>query len=271
MRSFPLVYIVMPCYNSEKYLLEQLMSIYYQNYTNWYLIFVNDWSTDSSEEIIRNWISNYDLYDKVKVIIKENGGVNSAIQRWLEEVKNICDIYSGDSLVSYCDSDDIWTREKLDVQVKYMVDHPECDLSYHDLTRIDENGRIITLSIMRTVYPQRDYLYEMIIWNFITSTEIIFRPKYINDILPMPIWFWMCQDYWTTLVFFINLYNVQYINKNLALYRSGHSSIMSRIKNSNQKKRNDARIKIYYYLQKRFPKKNISNIIKYNEDRYISI
>ena len=77
----PLVYIVMPCYNGEKYLLEQLMSIYYQNYTNRYLIFVNDGSTDNSENILRDWISHYNLHDKVMVINKKNGGVNSAVQR----------------------------------------------------------------------------------------------------------------------------------------------------------------------------------------------
>ena len=81
MNETPLVYITMPCYNGEKYLLDQLMSIYYQNYTNRYLIFINDGSTDNSEQIIRDWISHYNLYNKVRVITKENGGVMSAVQK----------------------------------------------------------------------------------------------------------------------------------------------------------------------------------------------
>jgi hypothetical protein len=43
----------------------------------------------------------------------------------LEEVKKLCDIHNTDSLVAYCDADDIWTRDKLEVQVNYMVENPE--------------------------------------------------------------------------------------------------------------------------------------------------
>jgi glycosyltransferase involved in cell wall biosynthesis len=68
----PLVYIVLPCYNSEKYLLEQLMSIYNQNYQNWFLIFVNDGSTDSSLEIAKKFTKDYNLEEKVKIISQKN-------------------------------------------------------------------------------------------------------------------------------------------------------------------------------------------------------
>ena len=78
----PLVYIILPIYNWERYFLEQLISIYHQNYKNRYLIIVNDWSTDSSEEIASKFISDYKLKDKVKIIRKENWWLNSAITRW---------------------------------------------------------------------------------------------------------------------------------------------------------------------------------------------
>jgi hypothetical protein len=51
----------------------------------------------------------------------------------------MCDIDNTDSLVAYCDSDDIWTREKLSIQVGFMVENPDCSMSFHDLVFIDEN------------------------------------------------------------------------------------------------------------------------------------
>ena len=134
----PLVYIVLPCYNSEKYLLEQLMSIYNQNYQNWFLIFVNDGSTDSSLEIAKKFAKDYNLEEKVKIISQKNSWVNSAVQKWLEEITVMCDIDNTDSLVAYCDSDDIWTREKLSIQVGFMVENPDCSMSFHDLVFIVE-------------------------------------------------------------------------------------------------------------------------------------
>ena len=265
----PLVYIVMPCYNSEKYLLEQLMSIYYQNYTNWYLIFVNDWSTDSSEEIIRNWISNYDLYDKVKVIIKENGGVNSAIQRWLEEVKNICDIYSGDSLVSYCDSDDIWTREKLDVQVKYMVDHLDCSISYHNHCRINEQWELIEASAINYFYHNEKFEYISTIWNNYISSSLMFRANEIDEIIPLPYGKWMAQDYWTIVLLSFLWKNPHFFDCKLTYHRISNLWLQRTLENKTLEEKANIRIKYFSFLKDRFPDKDLSYIYNYNEDRFL--
>ena len=266
----PLIYIVMPCYNWEKYLLEQLMSIYYQNYTNWYLIFINDWSSDKSENILRDWISHYNLYEKVRVITKENGGVNSAVQRWLEEVKNMCDIRNTDNLVAYCDVDDIWTRDKLNIQVDYMVKHPECDLSYHDISHINENWEITLFSEQRAIWPKRNAFYMTTLWNYITSTEIMFRSKHIDHLLPMPTWPMIYQDYRTSLIFYTLWYNVHYINNRLVYYRRWHSSLMVKQKKERKEAQYKAKLNYFYNLQKKYPEKDFSYIIKYNEDRYIN-
>lgn len=270
--SNPLVYIVMPVYNWEKYLLEQLMSIYYQNYTNWYLIFVNDWSTDSSENILLDWISHYNLHNRVKLISKENGGVNSAVSRWLEEVRKMCDIHSSDSLISYCDQDDIRTREKLSIQVEYMINHPECDLSFHDLCIVDENWIITNPSELKNKYLKNfSFFYLAIIWNFLISAEMMFKIKYIDDILPMCIWPCIYQDERTVYVFSLIEANIQCINKQLAYHRIWHQSLLkvSQWKyKSSQYQLNKS--KTFSFLQKRFPEKNISYIINYRYDRFVN-
>lgn len=265
----PKVYIVMPCYNGEKYLLQQLMSIYFQSYTNWYLIFINDWSNDNSESIINDWISHYNLNNKVLYIKKENWWVNSAIQRGLNEIKNIC-ISNDNTLIAYCDSDDIWTMDKLEVQVKYMVKHPECDLSYHNLSKIDENWKLILSSRMNEFYPYRWELFLMTMQNYITSTEMMFKSKYIDYIISMPTWFWIYQDFWTALVFCINWLRIHYIDEILWYYRTWHSSLIKKASKVDIKRKNDSHMHYFYALKERFPEKDISYVLSYNEDRYIN-
>lgn len=272
----PLVYIVMPCYNSEKYLLEQLMSIYYQNYTDWYLIFVNDWSTDKSEDIIRDWISHYNLHDKVKVVNKENWWVNTATWRWLEEVKGMCDINNTDSLISYCDSDDIWTRDKLKIQVEYMVSHPECDLSYTDMAIIDENWIIKDKSFLDKSLPEKakNFYYFCILGTYIISTEMMYRAKHIDNILPIP-WLtpviYQAQDFWTISSVLLSWGNLHFINKSLVYYRKRESSLQSKLKTIDNIVRFENKIKFYYKLQERFHDNDqIGNVINFYKDRYLN-
>lgn len=70
-----MISVVVPVYDTEKYLDECVKSILAQSYTNWELILVDDGSTDSSPELCESW-QNKDA--RIRVIHKENGGVSSA-------------------------------------------------------------------------------------------------------------------------------------------------------------------------------------------------
>lgn len=73
----PLISIIVPVYNVEKYLSQCLDSILFQTYTNWEAILVDDGSKDNSGDICDDY-SKKD--NRFKVIHKENGGVSSARQ-----------------------------------------------------------------------------------------------------------------------------------------------------------------------------------------------
>ena len=73
MKSYykPLVSVIIPIYNSEKYLSHTLDSLYNQTYSNFQVVYVNDGSTDSSEQIIKKYLrSNQDIY-----LFQKNKGV----------------------------------------------------------------------------------------------------------------------------------------------------------------------------------------------------
>ena len=231
----PIVYIIMPCYNGEKYLLEQLMSIYYQNYKNWNLIFINDWSTDNSENILRDWISQYNLHNKVKIITKENWGVTTAVQRWLEEVKKYTNNKTDDNLIAYCDADDIRTRDKLDIQVNYMINNPDCGLSYHDLAIINNNWSIIKTSLNKHYYNNESFFSLLCYQTHFYSTEMMFKSKYIDNIIPLPIWNLFFQDQRTALILSIIWVKISYIDKQLGYYRVGHNSLLKKMGKLNRR------------------------------------
>ena len=93
------VSIVTPCYNGEKYLERFLKSILNQSYGNIELIFINDGSTDQTEEIIKKYKEEFDLHNiELTYLFQENAGQAAALNNGLKYVQ-------GDYLLCM-DSDD---------------------------------------------------------------------------------------------------------------------------------------------------------------------
>ena len=107
-----LVSIVTPVYNSEKFISETIDSIQNQTYKHWELILVDDCSSDNSYDII----SKYIKYDKRIRYIKLEKNSGAAVSR-NTGIKN-----AKGRFIAFLDSDDIWLPEKLEKQLKYMLD-----------------------------------------------------------------------------------------------------------------------------------------------------
>jgi len=104
----PLVSVILNCYNGEKYLKEAIDSVYSQTYKNWEIIFWDNVSTDSSAEIARAYDSKLKYF-----CAKEHVPLGHARKLALEHAK-------GD-YISFIDADDIWLPEKLEIQIKKMI------------------------------------------------------------------------------------------------------------------------------------------------------
>ena len=91
-----MISIIVPVYNSEKYLDECLRSIQKQSYSNFEVICVNDGSPDNSADICQRFV---DKDKRFRLINQENGGVSSARNRALKEAKG--------EYVCFVDSDDV--------------------------------------------------------------------------------------------------------------------------------------------------------------------
>lgn len=226
------VHILLPVYNWEKYILEQIFSLHYQTYTNWTLYIVNDWSKDNSMKIVDDFISHYWLQDKIYIMHNENNiWLSKSIEIWLRKIATYIEEWD---FVAYCDADDVWCKNKLDVQVQFMIDNIDCDLCYHDLAITDQYGVIKHMSFIKRLHRIDNNIYnnnfsEFCTGQHIPSITMLFRANHINDLFPFPPEF--PQDYWTWLVFSYLKKNISYINKPLGYYRR-HEKSMSCIWNN---------------------------------------
>lgn len=96
----PLVSVIMPAYNHEKYVGEAIESVLNQSLTDFELIIVNDGSTDETEKIIKGYYDN-----RIRYYFQENSGAHNAINRGLSIAKG--------KYISIINSDDIYHFDRL--------------------------------------------------------------------------------------------------------------------------------------------------------------
>ena len=131
-----LVSIIMPSYNTAKFIEQTIKSVLAQTYTNWELIIVDDCSTDNTDKVVSSFLSDNRIrYYKNKV----NSGAAVSRNRALREANG--------KWIAFLDSDDLWLPEKLEKQINFMKKN-DYHFSYTNYVEIDEknnpNGRLVT-------------------------------------------------------------------------------------------------------------------------------
>lgn len=91
-----LVSIIMPSYNTGKFIKETINSVIAQTYSNWELIIVDDCSTDNTDEIVKSINDNRIIYLKNET----NSGAAISRNKALREAKG--------RWIAFLDSDDLW-------------------------------------------------------------------------------------------------------------------------------------------------------------------
>lgn len=108
-----LVSVITPAYNCEKYIRECMNSVINQTYQNWEMLIVNDKSSDSTKKIIEGYIKKD---PRIKIYNQQiNAGVAVARNKAIEMSKG--------RFVAFLDSDDAWNPNKLEKQIKFMIDN----------------------------------------------------------------------------------------------------------------------------------------------------
>lgn len=168
-----LISIIVPVYNAERFLKDTIETVKQQTYTNWELIFINDCSLDSSVEIIENEMRKN---SKIKLLqLENNSGAAIARNTGIKKAKG--------RYIAFIDADDIWNKEKLEKQIKFMQEN-NCDFSFTSYEFANEEG-VGNGKIVRVPHKinYRQALKNTTIW---TSTVMFDVKKLGKELIQMP-------------------------------------------------------------------------------------
>lgn len=206
----PLVSVITPTYNSSNFIVDTVISVLKQTYQNFELIIVDDCSTDNTWEIIQE----LQLKDTRIRTFKMNRNSGAALTR------NFAIERANGNFIAFLDSDDLWMKNKLELQVQFMLQN-EYAFTYTDYLIIDEEGR----DIKRTVSCPEIMDYNKLLKNTIIGclTVMIDVNKLGKPIMPniQP------EDTALWLKILQNGHKAYCINETLAKYRIVSNSVSS--------------------------------------------
>lgn len=131
MKQQPLVSVLMPVYNGEKYLAEAIDSILQQTYTHFELLVINDGSTDASEQIILSYNDARIRY----VQNEQNSGLIFTLNKGI-------DLAAG-QYIARMDADDVCMPNRLALQVAFLEQNPQVGMCGASAYRMDAEGKIL--------------------------------------------------------------------------------------------------------------------------------
>jgi glycosyltransferase involved in cell wall biosynthesis len=129
----PFASVVVPAYNSEKTVAETLRSLLRQTFTNLEVVVVDDGSTDGTASVVESFSDG-----RVRLVRQRNRGLAGAHNTGVHNARG--------RYIGFCDADDLWLPEKLELHVAHLESHPEVGISFSGSQLIDEAGDPIGVS-----------------------------------------------------------------------------------------------------------------------------
>lgn len=124
-----MVSVIMPSYNAEGFIAESIESVINQTYTNWELVITDDCSTDRTTTIVEEYARKEPRIDFV--IARQHTGIAGTRNQSLARARG--------RFVAFLDNDDLWYPEKLQKQVRFMLEKG-CAFSYSAYELMKEDG-----------------------------------------------------------------------------------------------------------------------------------
>lgn len=148
----PFFSIIVPMFNSERYIAHTINSIVEQSYSDWELILVDDGSTDDSLEIARK--ATKSVSHKVKIYSKSNSGIS--------DTRNCGIKYIHGQYILFVDSDDYIGVDLLFILNEYIVKYSQPDILVFDYEEFDDGSNSVRLI---TNFDKQLKRYGEVLWN----------------------------------------------------------------------------------------------------------
>lgn len=164
----PVVSVLMPVYNCEKYVAEAVDSILCQAFRDLEFIIIDDCSTDSTGTIIRSQSDSRIRYYRNE----RNLGISRSLNEGLALAKGM--------YIARMDADDISLPGRIAAQVKYLSEHPEVGVLGSAVQRIDEQGR--RLSIVESPHEHAVLRWLLCFLTPIAHPTVMMRKEIVTQV-----------------------------------------------------------------------------------------
>lgn len=178
MNECPLVSVIVPNYNHERFLRERIDSILNQSYTHFELIILDDCSTDNSMEII----NLYQNEPRLKKIVRNEQNSGTPFIQWRKGIE----LAEGE-LVWIAESDDACSPDFLATMVKKHQAHPDAAIAFCRSQIIEENGTkggFTCTKKFQENYSGKEFVEKFLMWhNDITNaSSVLFKREMAQQI-----------------------------------------------------------------------------------------
>jgi hypothetical protein len=190
----PMVSVIMPLHNGERYVRQAIESLCAQTYPDWELIVVDDASTDNSYAIARSFKS-----PKIKTIRTDrNLGHAAAANRAIG-------ISSG-AYIARLDCDDVCLPQRLEKQVNFLQRHASIGVIGARAQTLDDNGCVVMEKPTPHPFPEEpSHIAWRLLWhNCIVHSSVMLRKESFNEAGGYDETFWYASDHelWSRMSFF---------------------------------------------------------------------
>lgn len=169
MSPIPRVSIIIPAYNSARFLEEAIESVFAQTYKDYETIVIDDGSTDNTQEVLAPYL------DRIQYIYQHNRGASSA--------RNTGISHSQGEYIAFLDADDIWLPEKLSTQVEYLNNNQDIALVYSLVLWVDVHGKPLDKrNRLSGRLPAGDVFNILYIRNFIITSSVMVRRRLLGTV-----------------------------------------------------------------------------------------
>ncbi|MBD2250028.1 glycosyltransferase family 2 protein [Nostoc parmelioides] len=260
----PTISVIIPAYNAERTILETISSVQQQTFSDFELIIINDGSIDRTLELIQN-IQD----ERLKIFSYENGGLPVARNRGIYRAIG--------EFIAFLDADDLWTPDKLELQLAALQQNPEAGVAYSWTYFMDEQGKSSIPGV--SLFFEGNVQANLLVNNFLASgSNPLIRKQAIKSVGEFDSKYTACEDwdYWLRLS---ATWNFVVVPKHQIFYRQSLTSMSSsKVKNMEdngllviektfqsvkpelQYLKNQSLAWIYQYSTQQYLKQNVNNI-----------
>jgi glycosyltransferase involved in cell wall biosynthesis len=214
----PQISVIIPAYNAERTIIETIQSVQQQTFQDFEIIVINDGSKDKTVELVQS------IQDEsVQIFSYENGGLPVARNRGISHATS--------EFIAFLDADDLWTADKLQLQLTALQQNPKAGVAYSwtCFMDVDEQGKPLSF-LPSPRYSFAGNVYEkLLVSDFIHSgSNTLIRREAIESTGEFDPTLKSCEDwdYWLRLAAH---WHFVVVPKHQILYRRAPGAMSSKV------------------------------------------